>query len=347
MKPRVIVLDALEGRLTPWPARGPLAVHFCARGSGIPIGEYSRNARLLAESVLHYAETFGPDAVWVSSDTWITAEAMGASVASPGPDEPIGGTGEALVRSARDLDGIPPADPSSQGRQRLMLEALWRIVEAIGDEVFVVACFDQSPFSLACAVGGISEVMLRTKTDLPFVDALLERCVEYATAYGRAMGECGAHMLSTGDSPAALVGPELYRELCLPAEQRVFRSLREDTNAKLSLHVCGDTRAILADMVRAGIDVLEIDHLVDIEEACRVVPEDIALWGNVDPVGLLLRSDEAGIRAAVNDLLDRVHAAGRKRFVLSSGCALAPDTPPENLAAFLRAAREWRSSRGA
>jgi MtaA/CmuA family methyltransferase len=249
-----------------------------------------------------------------------------------------------LIRSLRDIEGTPPADPSRQGRQPLMLEALWRIVEAVGDEIFVVACFDQSPFSLACAVGGLSEVMVRTRTDRPFVEALLERCIEYTTAYGRAMGECGAHMLSTGDSPAALVGPELYRELCLPAERRVFQALREETAAKLSLHICGDTRAILPDMVHSGADVLEIDHLVDIEAACHVVPEEIAIWGNVDPVDVLLRSDEPGIRSHVTDLLDRVHATGRDRFVLSSGCALAPDTPTENLHAFFHAAREWRGA---
>ena len=36
----------------------------------------------------------------------------------------------------------------------MMLEALERIRQALGDEVFVVACFDQYPFSLACALMG-------------------------------------------------------------------------------------------------------------------------------------------------------------------------------------------------
>ena len=128
---------------------GPLAVHYCAGLAGISLRDYTLNARRLAESVLRYYERFRPDAVWLSADTWVTAEAMGAAVAFPGPGQPLAGTGEPCVRSAADIDRIPPPDPATQGRCPLMLEALGRIKEAIGDEAFVVACFDQYPFSLA------------------------------------------------------------------------------------------------------------------------------------------------------------------------------------------------------
>ena len=40
-------------------------------------------------------------------------------------------------------------------------------------------------------------------------------------------------------------------------------------------------------MATSGADVLEIDHQVDLAEACRAVPEEIALWGDLDPVGVL------------------------------------------------------------
>ena len=67
------------------------------------------------------------------------------------PGQPMAGTGEPLVRSAADSTGLPPPDPLSQGRWPLMLDALRLIDAALGEEVFLVACFDQYPFSLACA----------------------------------------------------------------------------------------------------------------------------------------------------------------------------------------------------
>jgi MtaA/CmuA family methyltransferase len=220
-----------------------------------------------------------------------------------------------------------------------MLDALRRVKQGLGEDVFVVGCFDQSPFSLACAVGGISKVMVNVLSDPEFVRALIERCIEYAIAYGQAMADCGADMLSTGDSPAGLVGPELYREHCLPGEQRVFGALREGTDCKLSLHICGDATELLCDMARSGADVLEIDHGISIDRACELVPADVALWGNLDPVDLLLRATADRVTAKARRVLDRVTTADRRRFVLSSGCTLAPATPPENVHALIRAAR--------
>ena len=88
-----------------------------------------------------------------------------------------------------------------------MLEALRCIVNALGDEAFVVACFDQYPFSLACALMGIEQAMTRIAGDRAMIEALMEKCGEYAIAYASALADAGADMLSGGDSPAGLIGP--------------------------------------------------------------------------------------------------------------------------------------------
>ncbi len=249
------------------------------------------------------------------------------------------GDNDGVIHTHSELDAIPDPDPFSQGRQPLMLEALRQIKRRVGDDVFIVACFDQSPFSLACAVGGISNVMIKTISEPEFVRALVDRCADYATAYAQALAAHGVDMLSTGDSPAGLVGPKLYQQYCLPAEQRVFQELRNTTDCKLSLHICGDATKILPDMAQSGAHVLELDHLVDIETACSVVPEEIAIWGNLDPVSVLLHGNEERIATEAKDVVAKVAAAGRRRFVLSSGCTLAPATPSENLMALITTAR--------
>jgi uroporphyrinogen-III decarboxylase len=47
------------------------------------------------------------------------------------------------------------------------------------------------------------------------------------------------------------------------------------------------------------------------------------------------------VRQATRNVLQTVAASGHRRFVLSSGCTLAVDTPPENLVTMLEAAREF------
>jgi MtaA/CmuA family methyltransferase len=340
MNSKELVAAVLRGKPASRVPAGPLAVHFCARYADASLLDYSRSATVLADSVIRYYERFGPDAVWLSTDTWVSAEAMGAKVAAPGPHQPMGGTGEPLVQCAADIDRIPPVDVGSQGRYPLMLEALSRVVAALGKDVFIVACFDQFPFSLASALMGLDTVMVKVLDDPELVLALMHRCEEYAAAYAMALQAVGADMLSGGDSPAGLLGPELYRRFAWPSESRLIERLRRTTPVPVSLHICGRAQPLLPWMKSTGADVLEVDQAVDLGEACRIVGPDQALWGNIDPVRVLAQGTPADAVRAAKEAIRAVRTAGHHRFVLSSGCTLAVETPPENLEAFLGAARE-------
>jgi uroporphyrinogen decarboxylase len=323
----------------PRAAVGPLAVHYCARVAGISLHDYTSDPQILADCVVRYYERFRPDAVWVSADTWVSAQAMGARVGSADAEQPWGGLGPAIIQKASDISLISKPDPGTQGRYPLMLEALRLIVKRLGQEAFVVGCFDQCPFSLAAQLLGLNEIMLKLHDDRPLVETVMELCLDYGLTYGRAMGEAGADMLSGGDSPAGLIGPDLYRELALPYEKRLISGLKAATRKPVSLHICGDSTPILKDMAGSGADVLEIDHKVDIIQACRIVGPDVALWGNLDPVGLLSRGTTDQVEHASCHLLEAIRSSGHRRFILSSGCTLALETPVENLEAMVRAAR--------
>ena len=146
-------------------------------------------------------------------------------------------------------------------------------------------------------------------------------------------------MLSGGDSPAGLIGPQLYRDVALPHQRRVISALKAELSLPVSLHICGNAMPILADMVSSGADVLELDHRVDIVSACRVVGRKVAIWGNLDPVGLLVQGTPGDARRATQDLIRAVH--GHSQLVVSSGCTLAPETPTENLAALIETAASF------
>lgn len=333
---RDLVRAALAGKPTPRVPAGPLVVHAAAALAGVPIEEYTLDPGVMVDCVCRYYERFRPDAVWLSADTWVTAEAMGAAVAFPGPNQPMAGAGGPCVKSAADIDRLPAPDPHALGRMPRMLEAMRRLRQRLGEEVFIVGCFDQSPFSLACSLAEINELMMRLVTDPAFVEALLEKCIAHASAYAIALAEAGADMLSTGDSPAGMIGPDFYQQFARPAERRVFHAIHEACDVPASLHICGDARRLLAAMAASGADVLEIDHLVPLAEACRIVPDSIALWGNLDPVGVIRNGTPESIRLATERAVAEVRRHGRRRFVLSSGCTLAPDTPPKNITALLQ-----------
>lgn len=337
---RNLLRQTLAGATTARVPTGPLAVHYCARLSGVTLREYTTNPRVMAECILRYYERFQPDAVWVSADTWVTAEAMGARVGFLGDDQPMGGVGPPLVRSAADVDRLPRPDPQRQGRCPLMIEAVSRVVEGLQGRAYVVACFDQYPFSLACALMGLDQLLLSLVDDPTLVVTLVERCAEFTRAYALALAATGADMLSGGDSPAGLIGPHRYRAIALPAERRVIQEIHAATLLPVSLHICGNSTPLLADMGTSGADVLELDYQVDMAEASRVLGPEITVWGNLNPVGLLAqgRVDEVG--RATETLIATMQRSGHRRFVLSSGCTLAVETPPANVAMMLQTARQ-------
>lgn len=336
MTSKQLVSAALNGQPVPRVPVGPLAVHFCAGHAGYSLRQYTTDAKAMADSVIRYYERFKPDAIWLSADTWVSAEAMGAKVGATSDDQPFGALGGPLITTAADIDRIPAPDVGSQGRYPLMLEALGRIVEALGKEVFIVACFDQYPFSLAAALMDINEIMLMLYDDPPFVQALLDRCAEYALAYGTALAHAGADMLSGGDSPAGLVGPALYEETVFPAERMLLEKLKTAAGIPVSLHICGNATPILPLMAASGANVLELDHAVDLATACRIVGPDIGIWGNLDPVSVMSRGTPETVRLEASKALAAVMEAGHSRFVLSSGCTLPVETPHGNIDALIR-----------
>jgi len=336
-----LVKGALKGEPTPRPAVGPLASHYHAAVGGVSLRDYTLKSDVLADCVIRYCRKFKPDAVWMSSDTWVNAHAMGVPVDFPGDNQPMGGTGETIVKTAADIDRIPPPDPTKQGRWPLMLEALRRIRKELGPDVFVIGCFDQYPFSLACCAMGMERVMMEVRDDPEMIKALMTRCADYTVAYACALAEAGADMLSGGASSGALLGPKLYAEIAAPFERQVIARIKAKTGLPVSLHMCGNAKPVLKTMAESGADVLEMDQRTDMRDACEIIPRNIAIWGNLDPVAVLAHGTPQDVVRAAKEYIGIMNAVEHKRFVLSSGCTLAMETPDENLHALIKTAKNW------
>ena len=109
-----------------------------------------------------------------------------------------------------------------------------------------------------------------------------------------------------------------------------------EAGARVRLHICGNTRAILPAIAGLGCDVVDIDSPVPVAEARAVLGADQVLCGNLDPVRAILDGQPAGIRDGARRLPSR---GRRSRFVVGAGCEIPRGTPPENLRALVDYAR--------
>ncbi len=78
-----------------------------------------------------------------------------------------------------------------------------------------------------------------------------------------------------------------------------------------------------------GGDVLGVDWRTPLDEAWRIVGDEVALQGNLDPT--LLLAPRERLLAGVDEVLER--AAGRRGHIFNLGHGILPDTPVESVKA--------------
>lgn len=314
----------------------PEIIQHALNISGACHRDYSTNAKVMADTILASHNRYDTDAVYISTDNYILAEAFGAPIAFP-QDEP-----PQLLRHPLKEGYDEPLQKFSVGNGRLpvILEATRLCREAIGDHVFIKTNIDSAPFSAAACIRDPQEFLMDLcEHDDENILPLLQLCTDAIVAYGKAAAQAGAHGIAFGDSVASLISTKLYQEYALPYAQQAIRRLHEETGLPVFYHVCGNTKHILADMVKTEADCLEIDSLVPMEEARQIVAGRCTLEGNI-------RTIEAIYSGTAKDVTDEADAllklfANRGGFILSSACEIPRNSPTENVLAITTAARNY------
>jgi uroporphyrinogen-III decarboxylase len=139
------------------------------------------------------------------------------------------------------------------------------------------------------------------------------------------------------DAGPSLISPAMYREFALEPEIRLTGEVQA-AGLPFSIHICGNTNGIIADMGRTRAKILEVDWKLDMAEARRAVPATTVLMGNVNPSDPLVLVTPADVEAAARKVIE---ATGGQGLFLSSGCAMGRNTPPENKKALVAAAAKY------
>jgi len=83
----------------------------------------------------------------------------------------------------------------------------------------------------------------------------------------------------------------------------------------------------------------ELDYKTDMVLAKKTAGARHVLFGNIDPSGVIARGTAGQVRETASKLIGVWKPGGR--FILNAGCAIPASTPPENVHALVRAAREF------
>ncbi|MDR1190793.1 MAG: uroporphyrinogen decarboxylase family protein [Verrucomicrobiales bacterium] len=330
----------LDGRAPDTLPVVPQSFLFAVENAGFTMGEVTRSGKKMAEAHRLSQAQFSYDGCVIDFDDAAIAEAIGARVIYRETDPAIVDESRPLLTDLRAVRDLAVPDPWSAGRLPEWLAATRALVDAVGDHVFVMGRADQGPFSIACLLRGMEQFMEDLLTE---DEALIAEVLDFGrrccVAFAKAQREAGAHATSLGEGLAgpSLISPDMYRRFAFAHERRAAADIQA-AGIPLSLHICGNAGAIVSDMAATGAKILEVDWQVNMREARAQVPADTVLMGNINPSYPLVFGTPADIDAAVRQLV--VDTEGRG-LIISSGCALGRNTPPDNVRAFVTAARKY------
>jgi uroporphyrinogen decarboxylase len=336
--------ERISAALTGKPSdKVPIMLHnfmMAAEEHGITMSQYREDPSLSAECMIAAVDKYGYDGILVDFDTVTLAGALGVPVDFP-EHEParIKGT---LMEDYSRLAYLPEVNIENYRYVNIWLEAVRKLCEHFGNEIFIRGNCDQCAFSLASMVRGLTEWMLDFYLqDEMNILALLEYCSQATEQFLKLMSQTGCHMLSNGDSPAGpeLLPPEHYLKYALPFEIRAAET-SHSFRLPYALHICGNTGLILEDMIKSGADALELDYKTDICLIHEIVNDKVTFIGNIDPSGVLTMGTPDQVRSKTRELLEMY--GNSNRFILNAGCAIPANAPPENIKAMIALARSFR-----
>ena len=322
------VMNTIEGKEVDRIPNMNLVMSFAAKQLGVSYGNYVSDYRLLTQGALRCHETFGMDMVCVISDPMREAEGLGAQVVIPEDGVPY--SPQPLLRDLRDIAALKVAEPSKCRRMNDRLEAVRFLKERVGNEVPVVG-WVEGAVAESCDLMNMSEVLMNLLDEPEEMRYLLELCCRQSTLFAKAQIEAGAHFIGVGDAASSLIGPVLYEQFALPFQQKLIGDIHA-MGAKVKLHICGNLTPVLGLAGQSGADIIDLDHMVDLEQAARVLPPATVLCGNYDPVSVLLQGDENFVRSEVRRCLN---ISNTHRIIVSAGCEVPKETPKQNMTAVM------------
>ena len=292
---------------------------------------------LAAEVTLQPIRRYGFDAAILFSDILILPWALGHGL------EFREGEGPVLPR-LRDEAGVAGLDPRRVADRVAPIMETVRMVRsgllAEGFEETALIGFAGAPFTVACYMveGGGSKDFAAVRGMAYAQPALFQRLMDVLTEasieYLSAQAEAGAEVLMLFDSWAGVLAPSLFRTHCVRPAARIVSALKA---RHPGVPVIGFPRlagVMVRDYAATGVDAVGVDTGSDIAAVASMLPAEVAVQGNLDPLALV-----AGGTALVSEASAILAAIRGRPFIFNLGHGIVPQTPPEHVAALLELVR--------
>jgi uroporphyrinogen decarboxylase len=292
-----------------------------------------KTPELACEVTLQPLDRFELDAAILFSDILTIPDAMGLGLQFKEGDGP---SFSKPVRSRKDIDNLAVPDPHAE--LRYVVDAVALIRRELDGRVPLIG-FSGSPWTLATYMveGGSSKEFSQVKGmlyDAPNdMQKLLDILSDSVAAYLNAQIEAGAQAVMIFDTWGGALTPEDYREYSLSSMIRIVEQLHRTHDGHqipVTLFSKGANHS-LTNLSVSGANAVGLDWTVNIADAKKLIKENVALQGNLDPS--VLYSSVESVQAHAKKIIDDyAHNTGH---VFNLGHGIHPAIDPEKVKALV------------
>ncbi len=339
------------GRLTPLenmlsaitmeePERVPIATleqEYIVKLLGIKYSDYATSADVIAKAQIHAIKKYSLDYAWIHSDDWIEYEAMGNKVRYF--DDAVPTCEDYAVKTAEDADRLRIPDPKKDGRMPMFLQAIEKLSQELGGEVMICGRV-AAPFTGMLLLRGLETGLKDLYMNKTLVEKLLDIAYQVASEFAKAQIQSGAHALWVGDCMATtrVIPPRFQEAYVYPYQKRLLKAIKEEGGVTM---LFTDEKKIdnLVRESESHPDVLAIGTGIHMSDAKKRLGNQVCLFGNVDPVRVLLEATRSEVTEAVKKCID--HGAPGGGFILATGECTCRNMPESNMYAMVEAAKKY------
>jgi uroporphyrinogen decarboxylase len=293
---------------------------------------------LAAEVTLQPIRRYHFDAAILFSDILILPWALGHGLAFREGQGPV-------LPPLREAAQVAALDPA---RARIavqpVMETVRRVRAGLAAEGFPATAligFAGAPFTVACYMveGGGSREFAATRgmayRDPALFGRLLDVLTDATIDYLAAQVDAGAEALMLFDSWAGILPPALFRSHVIAPTRRIAPALRARYPRVPLIGFPRLAGVMLAEYAqRTGVQAVAMDTAMDPAVVAPLVPDTIALQGNLDPLAVV--AGGAPLAQGVQSLLQAMRG---RPFIFNLGHGIVPETPPAHVAALVERVR--------
>lgn len=291
------------------------------------------DSNLQSEALKLINQRCHPLAIMGFMDLSVEAEAFGANIRFSEDEVPtvVG----SIIKSEEDAINLKVPKVGAK-RTQIYLDAMKKAKQEIKDCPVFAGCI--GPFSLAGRLLGVSEAMISCYDEPEMVHLVLKKATEFLINYLQAYKDLGIDGVFMAEPLAGILSPNLCDEFSSRYVKEIVSAL-DDDSFLVAYHNCGNNTLKMVDTILStGCRLYHFGNAISIEQILKLMPKDVMVMGNIDPVSLKDASKEDVI-AATNALLEAIGDVDN--FVISSGCDIPPFAKWENIDAFMKTAQEY------